>query len=63
MVKCSYTGKEIPKGKGIMYVKRNGQILFFINSKAKKNYFMGRNNKKLKWIIKKEKKAKKATNK
>ncbi|MCX8166455.1 MAG: 50S ribosomal protein L24e [Candidatus Micrarchaeota archaeon] len=58
MVKCSFTGKEIPKGKGIMYVKRNGQVLFFINSKAKKNYFMGRSNKKLKWITKKEKKKK-----
>ena len=36
--KCSFTGKQIPPGTGMMYVKKTGQILYFINSKAKKNY-------------------------
>jgi large subunit ribosomal protein L24e len=36
--KCSFTGKQIPPGTGRMYVKKTGQVLYFINSKAKKNY-------------------------
>ena len=35
---CSFTGKQIPPGTGMMYVKKTGQVLYFINSKAKKNY-------------------------
>ena len=35
--KCSFTGKPIPPGTGMMYVKKTGQVLYFINSKAKKN--------------------------
>ena len=35
---CSFTGKPIPPGTGMMYVKKTGQVLYFINSKAKKNY-------------------------
>lgn len=37
MVKCSFSGKEIPKGKGIMYVKADGKILYFADRKAEKN--------------------------
>ena len=36
--KCSFTGKPVPPGTGMMYVKKTGQVLYFINSKAKKNY-------------------------
>ena len=35
---CSFTGNQIPPGTGMMYVKKTGQVLYFINSKAKKNY-------------------------
>ena len=35
---CSFTGKPIPPGTGMMYVKKTEQVLYFINSKAKKNY-------------------------
>ena len=35
---CSFTGKPIPPGTGMMYFKKTGQVLYFINSKAKKNY-------------------------
>ena len=36
---CSFTGKQIPPGTGMMYVKKTGQVLYFISSKAKKNYY------------------------
>ena len=36
--KCSFTGKQIPPGTGMMYVKKTGQVQYFISSKAKKNY-------------------------
>lgn len=38
MVKCDFSGKEIPRGTGIMYVKKDGKILYFLNSKCEKNY-------------------------
>ena len=34
---CSFCGFEIPKGKGIMYVRANGTVLYFCSSKCKKN--------------------------
>ena len=36
MVKCSFTGEDIPPGTGHMYVKKDGTVLYFKNSKAKK---------------------------
>ena len=36
--KCSFTGKPIPPGTGMMYVKKTGQVLYFLSSKAKRNY-------------------------
>ncbi len=41
---CSFSGEEIEPGTGIMYVKRDGTVLWFINSKAKKNYIKLRRN-------------------
>ena len=38
MVKCSFSGQEIPKGTGIMYVQNDGKVLYFINRKAEKNF-------------------------
>ncbi|PIN79797.1 50S ribosomal protein L24e [Candidatus Woesearchaeota archaeon CG10_big_fil_rev_8_21_14_0_10_34_8] len=38
MPKCVFSGKEIPRGQGIMYVRKNGQILWFMNSKCERNY-------------------------
>ena len=37
MVKSSFSGKEIPPGKGIMYVKKDGRVLWFLNRKEEKN--------------------------
>jgi len=51
-MKCSFCGEEILPGKGIMYVRNNGQVLYFCSSKCKKNYLLGRDPKKLKWAKK-----------
>ena len=47
---CDYTGEDIEPGTGIMYVKNDGTVLHFVDSKAEKNYFMGREPRDLEWI-------------
>jgi len=37
MVKCSFCGKEIEKGTGKMYVKKDAKILNFCTNKCEKN--------------------------
>ena len=50
MVICSFSGEEIPKGTGKMYVKKDGKILYFLNSKCQKNYLnLGRKPRKITW--------------
>lgn len=49
MVKCSFSGKDIPKGKGTMFVKKDGTVLWFFNSKCEKNYFLKRKARETKW--------------
>jgi large subunit ribosomal protein L24e len=50
MAKCSFSGDEIKKGTGKMYVKDNGQVLWFKNSKCEKNYLkLKRDPRKFKW--------------
>lgn len=49
MVKCSFSGKEIPKGQGIMYVHKDGQIRWFFNSKCERNYMLHRKPIHYKW--------------
>jgi len=34
MVKDSFSGKEIPRGTGLMYVKKDGTISFFASKKT-----------------------------
>lgn len=46
---CDYTGEEIEPGTGIMYVKNNGSVLHFVDSKAEKNYKLGREPRDLEW--------------
>jgi large subunit ribosomal protein L24e len=47
---CTFTGDEIEPGTGLMYVKRDGSILWFKNSKARKNAVkLRRNPRKVKW--------------
>ena len=46
---CDYTGEEIEPGTGIMYVKIDGTVLHFVDSKAEKNYKLGREPRDLEW--------------
>jgi len=36
MVKCSFSGEEIPAGTGIMYIKKDGRVFHFLNRKCEK---------------------------
>jgi len=51
MPKCSYCGKNLKKGSGVMFVNNKGQIFYFCSSKCRKYFKMGR--KKGKWVEKK----------
>ncbi len=46
---CDYTGEEIEPGTGIMYVRTDGTVLHFVDSKAEKNYKLGREPRDLEW--------------
>ncbi|MBI4210722.1 MAG: 50S ribosomal protein L24 [Candidatus Diapherotrites archaeon] len=45
----SFTGKQIQKGHGLMYVKKDGSVYWFAEKKSEKNFFMGRNPSNTKW--------------
>lgn len=49
MVKCSFCGREIEPGTGIMLVLNDGKILYFCSHKCLANYRLGRNPRKVKW--------------
>ena len=45
MPKDSFSGKEIPRGMGHMYVLKDGTVYFFLNQKSEKNFKkLGRDN-------------------
>jgi len=46
---CDFTGEEIEPGTGTMLVKNDGTILHFKDSKAEKNYRLGREPRDLEW--------------
>ncbi|RLI66586.1 MAG: 50S ribosomal protein L24e [Candidatus Asgardarchaeum californiense] len=50
---CSYCGKKIEHGTGLMYVKNDGSILYFCSSKCRKNMLkLSRDPRKFKWTLK-----------
>ena len=52
-VKCGFCKEEIPKGTGVMYVKRDGSVTNFCGNKCRKHKLkLGRNPRKLKWVKK-----------
>jgi large subunit ribosomal protein L24e len=57
-MKCSICKSNILKGSGKMFVRNDGKIFYFCGSKCQRNFRLGREAKKLKWITS-EKKAKK----
>lgn len=47
---CSFSGEEIEPGTGLMFVKRDGTVMWYKNSKARKNSLkLKRNPRKVKW--------------
>ena len=36
-MKCTFCGKNIPKGTGVMYVKKDSKIFYFCSTKCEKN--------------------------
>jgi large subunit ribosomal protein L24e len=62
MVKCSFCGNEIEKGKGKIFATRIGNISYYCSSKCQRNDKLGRKPKKVRWIVRK-KKAKKSEKK
>lgn len=48
-MKCSFCKKNIEIGRGKMFVKIDGTILYFCSSKCEKNNKLGRKRRKLKW--------------
>lgn len=50
MVKCSFSGEDIPRGTGIMYVTKTGRVLYFKDRKAEKNMMeLGRVPRRTRW--------------
>jgi large subunit ribosomal protein L24e len=47
---CDYSGQEIEPGTGTMYVRNDGTVLWFADSKCEKNYLLGREPRDLEWI-------------
>jgi large subunit ribosomal protein L24e len=46
---CDFSGETIEPGTGIMYVRNDGTVLHFKDSKCEKNYFKGREARTLEW--------------
>lgn len=50
MVECTFCGKDIKKATGKMFVRDNGQVIYFCSSKCEKNMLkLGRDSRKFKW--------------
>jgi ribosomal protein L24E len=50
MVKCSFSGEEILAGTGLMYVTKEGKMLYFKNKKCEKNFLkLNRKSLKVRW--------------
>ncbi len=48
--KCAFCGKDIEPGTGMMYVKKDGTVLYFCSSKCRKNMLkLKRDPKKVRW--------------
>jgi large subunit ribosomal protein L24e len=49
----SFSNERIPRGKGIMYIKKDGTVLYFKGSKTMKNMLnLKRDGRKIKWTQK-----------
>lgn len=51
--KCSFCGRPIEPGTGLVLVKNDGSLLWFCSSKCRKNSIkLRRNPRKVKWVVK-----------
>ncbi|MCS5537241.1 MAG: 50S ribosomal protein L24e [Candidatus Poseidoniaceae archaeon] len=47
---CNFSGEEIEPGTGLMFIKKDGTVMWFKNSKARKNALkLKRNPRRVKW--------------
>jgi len=46
---CDYCGDEVEPGTGTMYVKTDGETMFFCSSKCEKNADLGREPRDVEW--------------
>jgi len=50
MTDCTFCGKKLDMGKGKMYVKKDGKLLYFCANKCQKNMIkLGRKPRNIKW--------------
>jgi len=48
---CSFCGRQIEPGSGLMYVLRSGTLHHFCSSKCFKNFKLGRDPKRMPWSV------------
>jgi large subunit ribosomal protein L24e len=60
MPKCSFCQNQYSAHLGMTYVEVSGRIRPFCSSKCRKNFFLGRDAKKVLWVTKQKKAEKKA---
>lgn len=49
-MKCSFCGNEIERGRGILFVRKDGNLIYFDSGKCQTNMLdLGRKASKLKW--------------
>jgi large subunit ribosomal protein L24e len=49
MPDCSFCSEPLLKGRGVMYVKREGRVYYYCSSKCRKNAGLGREGRLKKW--------------
>ncbi|MQY68418.1 MAG: 50S ribosomal protein L24e [Hadesarchaea archaeon] len=47
--KCSFCGGRVEPGTGLMFVRRDGSVLFFCSSKCERNFKLKRKPHRVKW--------------
>jgi large subunit ribosomal protein L24e len=60
MPKCFFCGGMTPLARGKMFVRNDGRIFYFCNSKCQNNFRLGRVGKNVKWTQTFRKEGKKA---
>ena len=63
MAKCSFCGGRTPDARGKMFVRNDGKIFYFCNSKCQGNWRLHREGKNVKWTHTFRKEGKRAVGK